>query len=236
MNRNRWMLLPLLGLLSAIALTIASHLLPLPHSVRSEVELSAMAQSPPSLQAPAAETTPTLSPTSPNALPAPPTPPPPPPASTAPPLPLAGEYSDPAGQFKVGLLKDYRVTPLAGSVLVEALNGNVAYAVVAQSQPVSNPIGLTPGLNTQDLVQVATAVFQRGEGFQPGTAQPEAGGGAVMNWTGSLTIAGKTQPVSGVILVRPNPKTILLLLVAATQAGSAQVPGAVSALSNSLQA
>lgn len=234
MNRKRWLVL---GLLSAIALTIATHLLPMPQLISAGTGISVLAQSPPSLQppAPTPETTPTLSPTAPNALPAPPTPPPPPPASTAPPFPLVGEYSDPAGRFKVGLLKDYRVTPLAGSVLVESGSGNVAYAVVAQSQPVSNPIGLTPGLNTQDLAQAATAVFFRGEGFQLGTAQPEAGGGAVINWTGSLTIAGKTQPLSGVILARPYPKTILLLLVAATQAGSDQVPGVVSALSNSLQ-
>lgn len=119
---------------------------------------------------------------------------------------------------------------------MEAPSGNLAYTVVAQSQPIGSPIGLTPSfLNTDTLAQVALTVFQRGEGFQPGPIQAEAGGGAVMNWTGSLTIGGQTQPVGGVILVRPTSKNILLLLISATAAGNNQVQGALSALANTLQ-
>ena len=168
-------------------------------------------------------------------LPTPPTPPTPPPASTAAPLPLAGEYRDPAGRFKVGLLQNYQVAPIAGSVLVESAEGDLAYSVVVQSQPVTNAIGLLPGLNTEALAQVASIVFQRGEDFQPGLPQPEAGGGAVINWTGNLTIAGKPQLVGGVILARPNSKTVLLLVIAATQTGGDRVQSALSALANTIQ-
>jgi hypothetical protein len=155
--------------------------------------------------------------------------------SLAAPLPLAETpYTDPANRFKVGLLKGFMATPLAGSVLVEALDGNLAYTVVAQTQPTS-PIGLTPGFNTDALAQAANLVFQRGEGFQTGLAQSESGGGAVMDWNGSLTIGGKTQPVSGKLLVRPSARTILFLLVAATDASKEKIPGAIAALADTLQ-
>nr|WP_242541712.1 hypothetical protein [Leptolyngbya sp. Cla-17] len=160
-----------------------------------------------------------------------------PPASTAPPLPMGGMYQDPGGRFRVGILQDYKISPLAGSVLVESLDSNLAYIVVPQSQPLGNPIGLNAGYDNSDsLAKIAIAAFQRGEGFQPAPAQLEEGGGAVMNWSGTLTLAGATQPVSGVILVRPSSKYVLLMLVAATQAGANRVPGAVSALANSLEA
>lgn len=181
-------------------------------------------------QSPAGTNLPQI-PVAPSAVPVPPAPP----ASTAPPLALKGEYRDPAGQFQVGILDGYTVTPLAGSVLIESPNGNLAYAVVPQAQPLSNPIGFSPDYGNESLVKVATTLLQRGEGFQPEPARPEAGGGVVMNWTGSLTIAGKTQPVGGVVLVRPYRQRILLLVVTATQTGIEQVPGAVSALTNSLQ-
>lgn len=159
------------------------------------------------------------------------------PASTAPPLPLGGDYQDPLGRFKIGILKGYKVSPLAGSVLIEAPDGKLAYSVVAKSQPLGNPIGLNAGYdNTDGLTKAAADVFQRGEGFQPGPPRPEAGGGAVIDWTGTLTIASNPQPVGGVILVRSSAKTILLLIVTATQAGADQVPGALSALANSLKA
>jgi hypothetical protein len=168
-------------------------------------------------------------------LPPPPAPPTPLPASTAAPLPLAGEYRDPSGRFKVGLLQNYQVSPIAGSVLVESAEGDLAYSVVVQTQPVTSPIGLLPGVNAEALAQVAGMVFQRGEDFQPGLPQPEAGGGAVINWTGNLTIAGKAQTVGGVVLVRPNSKTVLLLMIAATQSGGDRVQGALAALANTMQ-
>jgi hypothetical protein len=133
-------------------------------------------------------------------------------------------------------LKNYKVTPLSGSVLIEAPNGAIAYTVVPQSQPLGNPIGLIAGYdNSEGLAKIATTVFQRGEGFQPAPARLEAGGGAVMDWTGALTIGGTTQPVRGVILIRPTSQYLLLLLIAATQSGEAEVPSALSALASSLE-
>jgi hypothetical protein len=150
-------------------------------------------------------------------------------------LPLGGEYRDPAGRFKIGILKDYKVSPLAGSVLIESPDGHLAYSVLTQTQPL-NAAGGTASSDSESLVRIATTLLQRGEGFQPGSPQLEAGGGITLNWTGTLTIGGNAQPVGGTILVRPSPRQILLLLITATQTGGERVPGAVAALSNSLQA
>jgi hypothetical protein len=160
-----------------------------------------------------------------------------PPAATAPALPIASQpYSDPAGRFQVGIRQGYQTSPLAGTILVESPNGNLAYTVVAQSQPSDAPIALSPSFaNIEALGKIATTVFQRGEGFQTGPPQPEAGGGIIMNWSGSLTIGGKTQPTGGVILVRPTTKYILLAIVAATEAGADQVQGTVAAIADSLK-
>ncbi|PSB30667.1 hypothetical protein [Stenomitos frigidus] len=218
-NKRYWFL----GLLVAIALTVASgDRSPLSVSFSSP---SSLAQAP--ISAPAKP-----SPTQPSPLPVavPLTP------VATPPLPLAGTYQDPAGRFKVGLLKGYTVSPIAGSVLVEATDGNLAYAVVTQAQPQNGAIGLSPGVDNENLATVATTVFHRGEGFQPGVPQPETGGGMLMNWTGSLTIAGKAQPIGGIVLVRPSPKHMLLLIVTATEAGAGQVQPAIETLAPSLQA
>ncbi len=221
-----------LGLLAAIGMAIngfPSHFLARFHADSASIVL---AQSPTNSASPQAEKSPAPSPTS-SASPIPPAPVLPP-ASTAPPLPLSSDYRDPSGRFRIGILKDFKVSPLAGSVLIESTDGNLAYSVVIQSQP-SVPIGLSAADGGEGLAKVATTVFQRGEGFQPGSPQLEAGGGVVVNWTGSLTIGGNAQPMGGVILVRPSSKTIGLLLIAATQDGSGKVPAALSALASSLQ-
>jgi hypothetical protein len=136
------------------------------------------------------------------------------------------------------VLQGYKVSPLAGSVLIEAPDGRLAYTVVAQAQPVNAAIGIRfqSESDIDLLAQAAITVFQRGEDFQPGPPRPEVGGGIVMDWTGSLTIGGQSQPVGGVILVRPNFRSILMTLIAATQTGSNQVPGATTAIANSLEA
>ncbi len=200
---------------------------------------------PPSLTLPSSAPTPTAAP---NPAPSPalspqPVPtfvPPPvqfPPAATAPALPIESQpYSDPAGRFRVGIRQGFQTSPLAGTILVESPNGNLAYTVVAQSQPSDAPIALSPSFaNIEALGKIATTVFQRGEGFQTGPPQPESGGGIIMNWSGSLTIGGKTQPTGGVILVRPTAKHILLAIVAATEAGADQVQGTVAAIAESLK-
>ncbi|MDX2241949.1 MAG: hypothetical protein NW224_14785 [Leptolyngbyaceae cyanobacterium bins.302] len=237
MKRNRW-LIWCLAALTVMLVAIWHQALP------NWISPSAQAQSPRPTTSPKSSPAPAVSPAPTAPVPIPPVPvapsvapaPPAPPASTAPPAELGSTYSDANGRFKVGVLKNYKVSPLSGSVLIESPDGNVAYTVVAQSQPLGNPIGLVAGYdNSEGLAKIATTVFQRGEGFQPSVARLEAGGGAVMDWAGNLTIGGNTQPVRGAILVRPATQNILLLLIAATQAGEAQVPGALSALAKSLE-
>lgn len=148
------------------------------------------------------------------------------------PLPLQGEYTDPNGRFKVGLLQGYKVSPLAGSVLVESVGGNVAYTVLALPQ---TQLGIAAGILPNDaLVQVAKNAFKQGEGFETGDVRSIAGG-VQIDWIGNLTIAGTTQPVGGVILARQAQNSVLLLLIAATEAGGDQVLGAASALVDTLQ-
>jgi hypothetical protein len=143
-------------------------------------------------------------------------------------------YQDAANRFKVGILKGYNLSPLAGSVLIEAPDGSLSYTVVPQPQALAK-VALDPQSVSDSLTQVAQTLFQRGEGFKPGFAQSFAPSGIQIEWTGSLTIAGKTQPISGVILARPAGQDALLLLLAATETGKAQLPNAIVALANSFE-
>jgi hypothetical protein len=147
----------------------------------------------------------------------------------APPLPTAGEYKDGAGQFRVATLKGFAITPMAGTFMAEDADGSLAYTVLSQQ------LSGTAAFNDDYLVELARSAFGRGEGFQMGLRQPIPGG-LKMDWTGSLTIGGQTQPMSGVILVKTGGlNRALLLLIAATDSGTEKVPGALSALSDSLQ-
>lgn len=150
------------------------------------------------------------------------------------PLPVTNTYIDANGRFRVGILQGYRVSPLAGSVLIEAPDGTLAYTVVVQ--PVQRPAFDSQPLDNFALAQVAQAAFARGEGFAS-TAIPVdlPRGGVQVNWSGRLTIAGQTQPVQGVILARQAGDDVLLLLIAGAQAGIAQVPNAVAALVDTFQ-
>lgn len=154
------------------------------------------------------------------------------PALTAPPLPLSGEYKDPAGRYKIGILKGFTVSPLAGSVLLEAPDGNLAYSVVALSP---QKLALEGNfISGEVLAELAQTTFQQGEDFQVGTPMAIANG-IYLEWTGSLTIAGQTQPVGGVILARQSQTAVLQVLIASTQAGAGQMPGAIRTLAESLQ-
>ncbi len=153
-------------------------------------------------------------------------------APAAEPLKTSGEYTDPNGRFKVAIIEGYKASPLAGSVLLESPGGNVAYTVLSLPQ---SQLGVAAGvLPTDALVQVARNAFKQGEGFETGESR-SIPGGIQIDWAGNLTIAGKTQPVGGVILARQAKDSILLLLIAATEAGGDQVLGAASALADSLQ-
>ncbi|MGI0490673.1 hypothetical protein ACN4EG_02575 [Alkalinema pantanalense CENA528] len=165
--------------------------------------------------------------------------PPPLPIPTAPPvalpsapaLPVAGEYKDPTGRFRVAKLKDYQFSPLGDSFLAEAIDGKLSYTVLAQSLAQLN---LPPVVSIDQLVQVAKTAFQRGEGFQVTNQQPLLNG-VLLDWAGALTIGGQTQPVSGSIVAKQVNSQVLLLLIAATEAGKNDVPGALTALNDSLQ-
>jgi hypothetical protein len=147
-------------------------------------------------------------------------------------LPIAGEHVDKVGRFRIGLLKGYRVTNLGDSVLMESPDGRLAYTVLAQT---AGQLGLLSGsVTVENLAQIARNALQRGEAFQAEVPQPIVNG-LQMNWTGQLTIGGKTQPVNGIILAKPGNNSVLLLTIAATEAGAADLPGAIAALGESLQ-
>ncbi|WP_448573591.1 hypothetical protein [Trichothermofontia sp.] len=150
------------------------------------------------------------------------------------PLPVTNTYIDANARFRVGILQGYRVSPLAGSVLIEAPDGVLAYTVIVQ--PVQRPAFDSQPLDNFALAQVAQAALARGEGFAS-TAIPVdlPRGGVQVNWSGRLTIAGQTQPVQGVILARQAGDDVLLLLIAGAQAGIAQIPNAVAALVDTFQ-
>ncbi len=152
----------------------------------------------------------------------------PPPLPVADPLPTAGEYQDPSGRFRVAILKDYKVIPIAGAVMMESRDGSLAYTTLTQPAPASY---LTP----ETLGEIAKNTFKQGEGFRPGVPQPIPGG-VRLDWSGDLTIGGQTQPVNGVIVAKPTGAQVLLLLIAATEKSAGSVPNAAAALTDSLQA
>lgn len=186
---------------------------------------------------PTASPSPAVSPTVQDRLPKVPistaSPPPLPAAPTAPPLAVNGEYKDPNGRFKVGILQDFTISPLAGSVLFESRDGNLAYTVLALPQAKLGVVGGT--IPNDALIKIAQNAFKQGEGFATGEAKAITGG-LQIDWVGNLTIAGTTQNVGGVILARPANDNVLLVLIAATEAGGDRVLGAASALANSFQA
>ena len=152
------------------------------------------------------------------------------------PLPIAGEHKDSAGRFQIGLLKGYRVSPLGDSILVEATDGRLAYTVMAQS---AAQLGFLSGvvLTPENLAQVVRNTLGRGEGFQAESPQ-SIENGIQMNWSGTLTIGGKLQPVRGVVIAKPAPtsNSIVMLTIAATDLGASDLQSAVRALGESLQA
>lgn len=182
---------------------------------------------------PSPRTSPTASPAATPIPIAPPATAPLPAAPTAPALPVSGDYKDPNGRFIVSILQGYKVSPLAGTVLIESPDGNLAYTVLAQPQ---SQLGVAGSLIPNEaLVTAAQNAFRQGEGFQTGDVR-SISGGVQIDWTGNLTIAGATQPVGGAILARQANNSILLVLIAATQAGGDRVLGAATTISNSLRA
>ena len=113
----------LLGLAAIVAVSPALPLRSAPSPLAPPLIAQGTTPPPsPTAPIPSPATTP-LDPTRIPAVPIDPTAPlpsdPAPPVSTAPPAPLEGIYTDPAGRFKVGHLKGYKSTLLAGATLAK---------------------------------------------------------------------------------------------------------------------
>jgi hypothetical protein len=146
-------------------------------------------------------------------------------------LPLADPgYSDPGQRFVVGQVADYRQTMLAGVPLFESADGNVAYTVALRPRAADDALG------GGALAQIALDTFRSGEGLQVGAFEPVEDGGVRLPWTGTLTMGRNTQPMSGLILARQVPGRVLLLLIAATEAGADQVESVYATLEPTLMA
>ncbi|NJN01546.1 MAG: hypothetical protein HC816_03185 [Leptolyngbyaceae cyanobacterium RM1_1_2] len=133
-------------------------------------------------------------------------------------LTLGGSYEDPQGRFQIGILSGFSVSPVSGSVLLEASNGTLAYSVTVV--PAGSP-GEETVLTDAALAQIVKNTFATGEGFQPTGFQTLAGGGVQIPWVGRLTLGANTQAVQGLVLARQAAADVYLLAIASTE-GTAQ--------------
>ncbi|NJL85289.1 MAG: hypothetical protein HC886_03845 [Leptolyngbyaceae cyanobacterium SM1_1_3] len=133
-------------------------------------------------------------------------------------LTLGGSYEDPQGRFQIGILSGFSVSPVSGSVLLEAPNGTLAYSVTVV--PAGSP-GEETVLTDAALAQIVKNTFATGEGFQPTGFQTLAGGGVQIPWVGRLTLGANTQAVQGLVLARQAAADVYLLAIASTE-GTAQ--------------
>lgn len=145
-------------------------------------------------------------------------------------LSLGGTYQDPAGRFQVGIMSGYNVSSVGDSPLFTSPDGNLAYTVVARSRSSDKP------LTEATLAQMAIDSFRRGEGFIPDRFISVGSGRVLIPWTGSLTMGGNTQPMTGIIFANQPEQDILMLLISATETGRNKVDAAVATLADSLQA
>ncbi|NEO83420.1 MAG: hypothetical protein F6J87_04045 [Spirulina sp. SIO3F2] len=152
------------------------------------------------------------------------------PAPAASALPLATEpYSDPGGRFQVGVLQGYSQSIVAGIPLFESETGDVAYTVAIRSR------ANTATVNEAALAQIAIDTVSGGEGFTPGVFEPVPAGGARLPWSGTLTTK-KPQPMQGLVLSRQAGDRILILVIAATEAGASNLESVYSSLEPTLTA
>ncbi|MGP1387678.1 MAG: hypothetical protein ACTS2F_29340 [Thainema sp.] len=236
MIRRQW-LVGVLGFVTAIAVSLG---LLQGHSSSTAVAQSpAPAPSPiPSLSAPSPAASPTA-PADPAATPAPTAAPTPLPVPTEPvvelefePLPLSGNYEDDSGLFQVGILEGFTVSRAAAAPLFESGDGHIAYTVAIAPIDFST----TPtDLSNEALVRVAERVFGRGEGFRIQSVEPTANNGTLMEWLGSLTVGGATQPMQGSIIAQQAGSNVVLLLIAATDTGAETLTSVTGTLAESLE-
>ncbi|NEQ31127.1 MAG: hypothetical protein F6K04_08995 [Leptolyngbya sp. SIO4C5] len=125
---------------------------------------------------------------------------------------FSGSYEEPQGRFQIGILSGFSVSPIAGSVLLEAPDGSLAYSVTVVP---AGTAGEVPTLTNAALAQIVRNTFASGEGFQPTGFQALESGGVQIPWVGRLTLGTDTQPVQGVVLARQNEAEVYLLAIAA---------------------
>lgn len=145
--------------------------------------------------------------------------------------PEAGEsavFVDPAGQYEIRLLEGYQTYGIANTTVIEAADGNLAYTALVVPT-------FDPGVQLTDaaLAQMARETFQQGEGFITKEFQPTQSGIKV-NWQGRVTTRG-SQRLSGSIFARQEGDQVLLLLLAATDAGQDALVEAIATLPASLK-
>ena len=148
---------------------------------------------------------------------------------SGPALVISGTYEDPQGKFQVGILDGYTVSSAAGSALFQLGDGSLAYSVIWV------PLNSDSPLPDIGMVDIAQETLGRGEGFQTQTFSTVPGGGLQIAWTGRLS-QGTVPPqsVSGRILVKQQGAEAYVLVVAALEDDSAQVPAIVSTLMETL--
>ena len=152
-----------------------------------------------------------------------------PPPVLAPALPMVGgSFEDSQGRFQIGILEGFTVSSANGSPLFQAVDGRLAYTVAVAPLPKADSPDAA-------LVRAAQRTFGQGEGFVTGDVRSIPGGGVRFNWTGRLSQgAAAPQPITGKIFARQRDSEVFLLLVAATEAGEAQVSDAILALGSTL--
>ena len=142
---------------------------------------------------------------------------------------LSGTYEAPPGDFQIGLLDGATSTTAGGAPLFIVADGSLAYSVVTL------PLESATPLTDIALVELARQALDTGEGFQTQTftSVPE---GLQIAWTGRLSQgAGPPQPVSGSVLARQQGTAVYLLVVAALDSATAQVPQVLVTLADSLE-
>lgn len=132
-------------------------------------------------------------------------------------------------RFEVGILEGYQQKVIAGVPMIESPEGNLAYTVVVKPQVSGQQ------LDNEALAKIAIDEFEGGEGFQPSQFRAIVPGEIILPWSGSLTMANNTQPLSGVVLARQRSRNVFLLLISATEAKVEDVPQVLRVLSNSLK-
>lgn len=144
-------------------------------------------------------------------------------------LSIIGDYTDPQGNFQVGLLEGYTSSFAAGSPLFQNGDGSLAYSVVRV------PLSGEALLSEIGLVEIVQQALGQGEGFQTQTFNTVSDGGIQIAWTGRLSQgAAPPQPVSGTVLVKQQGAEAYLLVVAALESATDQVPDLVSTLAGTL--